>query len=145
MIINENHKIVLNIILNIHKNIAVGGSICLKAYGLMSREIGDLDLFISKDTPIDDIIYSFVDPNDLNTYDIQLSDRVPLEINGIKIDIFKVPRHLLSYVKMDIDGLSLNVQNPCLAIAAKVNYSETNPKHREDIEFIRLKFKELVI
>ena len=141
--LTENQLIALKTILDINTKICVGGSICLKAYGLMDREIGDLDLFIDKKYLLDfDTLDQYIS-EERSHYDIDDATRISMYIKGVKVDLFRVDSYLISSAPWAIHGLQIQMQNPCLAIAAKVKYSETGEKHVRDIEDLRIKFMNL--
>lgn len=140
----------IKVMQGINRNIVFGGSLCLNAYGLLDREVGDLDVFVDKDNPFD--VEKFRRAGDLDRdYDFttefngEILDRIPLVINGVKVCIFKVPKYLLSAVSMDIDGLEIGVQNPCFAIAGKVLFSKHDPKHTVDLDAMRSKLLNLTL
>ena len=144
MILNNNQKEAIQILHQIDKNICFGGSVCLKAYGLMDREVGDIDVFVDKDKPFNadkfrQVADSDTEYNFTTEFNGDILDRVPLEIKGIKVCIFRVPKYLLSALVIDIDGIEIAVQNPCFAIAGKVLFSKYDAKHTKDLDAIRTK------
>lgn len=148
--LNNNQKEAISILQKAIPEIAIGGSICLNAYGLLDREIGDIDCFVNRDSKLNvkalkeaefvelDESYNFT--TDFNGDTL---DRLPLVIKGVKVCIFRVPLYLLSAVKMDIDGIEINIQNPCFALAGKVSFSKHDPKHIKDLDIIRSKLLQI--
>lgn len=136
--------------LKINNSIVFGGSVCLNAYGLLDREVGDLDVFVDKDSIFDITPYLNICEYEKKRYfttdfNGETLERVPLLINGVKVCIFYVPKYLLSAVSMDIDGLEIGVQNPCFAIAGKVLFSKHDPKHTVDLDAMRSKLLNLTL
>lgn len=146
--LSEDQKKALKILTSIDPNICVGGSVCLNAYGLMDRKVGDLDIFVNRDKPFN--ITKFRLANDFDRdYDFTTDfngdtlDRIPLLISGVKVCLFKVPPYLTQSLRMKVDGLELNIQNPCFAIAGKVLFSKHDEKHTKDLALIQNKLLNL--
>lgn len=139
-------KKAIQVLQKIDPSITIGGSMCLNAMGLMDREIGDLDIFIDKDKPFEISKYRKVDEYHRNykfttDFNGDILERIPLLIHGVKVCIFKVPKYLLQSLTMDIEGLEMNIQNPCFAIAGKVLFSKHDDKHTDDLMAI---YKKLI-
>lgn len=139
-------KKAIQVLQKIDPSIAIGGSVCLNALGLMDRKIGDLDVFVDKDNPFDISKYRAIDEYH-RSYDFttefngDILERIPLLIHDIKVCIFKVPKYLLQSSAMDIEGLEMKIQNPCFAIAGKVLFSKHDAKHTDDLREI---YKKLI-
>lgn len=139
-------KKAIEVLHKINPNIAIGGSVCLNVLGLMDREIGDLDVFVDKDKPFDALKYRAVDEYHKNyefttDFNGEILERIPLLIHDVKVCIFKVPKYLLQSFRMDVEGLEINIQNPCFAIAGKVLFSKHDAKHTDDLRDI---YKKLI-
>ena len=114
--ITDNMKKAIQVLQNINPDIVIGGSLCLKVLGLMGREIGDLDVFVDRDKTFDALKYRAVDEYN-KSYDFttefngDILERIPLLIHDIKVCIFKVPKYLLQSLRMEVEGLEMNIQN----------------------------------
>ena len=139
-------KKAIQVLQKINPDIVIGGSLCLKALGLMDREIGDLDVFVGRDKTFDAFKYKAVDEYN-RSYDFTTEfngdtlERIPLLIHDVKVCIFKVPKYLLQSFRMEVEGLEMNVQNPCFAITGKVLFSKHDAKHTDDLNDI---YKKLI-
>lgn len=142
----NNMKKAIQVLQEIDPSIAIGGSVCLNVLGLMDREIGDLDIFVDKDKPFDIFKFRKVDEyyrdyKFTTDFNGDVLERIPLLIHDVKVCIFKVPSYLLQSLRMEVDGLEMNIQNPCFAIAGKVLFSKHDDKHTDDLMSI---YKKLI-
>lgn len=150
MILNNNQIEAVKILQSVNSGIIVGGSVALKAYNLMDRAVGDLDVFIPK-TGGGFNIEDFEKRADNSGSDFTTDfngdtlERTPLNIKGVNVCIFKVPDYLLDFEEIEIDGLKIKIQNPCYAIAAKALFQKRKSKHTEDIKEIQRKLLNLTL
>lgn len=127
-----------------HHSPLFGGSIALKALGLMDRDISDIDLvfpWVAKG----EIDLFFIDPkaefDGGESLDIEGVHRLPTKINKIKACCFYVPKNMLQSIPVTFEGMQINVQDPYWIIDAKISYS-WHPKHEKDLFSIWEKLKD---
>ena len=143
----------LKTIVNKYPFVIIGGSIALKAQGLLKRKCGDIDLFIDEDATLKDFgefvgkqdskdIYSDID-TDIKGRKIE---RVGCKIGSVKICIFKVPKDILESFEFELkhkdETLKLNLHKIEHIIRTKRVYAERTDKHAEDLKEILSKLKE---
>lgn len=126
-------------IINILPSAVFGGSIALNAVGLISRSIGDIDIFLPERTTLSqflmdkqiDITSDTV--TDMNGKEIQ---RTGVKIGDVKVCVFKVDDEELKHSCIDFFGRKIKIQNINSAIIAKRTYADKNGKHKKDLEDI---------
>lgn len=144
MIVSTKLKEVLRLLIAENPDIIVGGSFCLKYFGLLDRELGDLDILIDKDSSFSTSKFMAVSDN------LELSDftsdfageeikRTGFKVEGINVCCFQMDKDYLDSIQVEIEGMLIKLQNPCYAIAAKASYQKRSRKHEKDIKDMFIK------
>lgn len=114
----------------------IGGSASLVMYGLIDREIHDIDVFCHSN---EDLLNRF-DCSDLRKSQ-QFEYRQSL-IKDLRVDLFLIQNGSIRYFDFNWNGLSVKLMNPYQTFYAKtLSY---NKKHLQDLDSIR-KVKDLSI
>lgn len=112
----------------------IGGSASLVMYGLIDREIHDIDVFCHSN---EDLLNRF-DCSDLRKSQ-QFEYRQSL-IKDLRVDLFLIQNGSIKYFDFNWNGLSVKLMNPYQTFYAKtLSY---NKKHLQDLDSIR-KVKDL--
>lgn len=112
----------------------IGGSASLVMYGLIDREIHDIDVFCYSN---EDLLNRF-DCSDLRKSQ-QFEYRQSL-IKDLRVDLFLIQNGSIRYFDFNWNGLSVKLMNPYQTFYAKtLSY---NKKHLQDLDSIR-KVKDL--
>lgn len=112
----------------------IGGSASLVMYGLIDREIHDIDVFCHSN---EDLLNRF-DCSDLRKSQ-QFEYRQSL-IKDLRVDLFLIQNGSIRYFDFNWNGLSVKLMNPYQTFYAKtLSY---NKKHLQDLDSIR-KVKDL--
>lgn len=112
----------------------IGGSASLVMYGLIDREIHDIDVFCHSN---EDLLNRF-DCSDLRKSQ-QFEYRQSL-IKDLRVDLFLIQNGSIGYFDFNWNGLSVKLMNPYQTFYAKtLSY---NKKHLQDLDSIR-KVKDL--
>jgi hypothetical protein len=148
-ILPDNILSVMLRIVFVYPDCLFGGSIALNGIGLISRPISDIDIFIVNSKSIPTSLISLGQESDGNVGSDTVTDingveiqRTAMKINDVKVCVFKVPEHELSFslVKFTRDGITykFKIQHVNHAINAKRAYLKTsqNPKHEIDLKSI---------
>jgi len=138
----KRHREELNFILNkLSTNDVITGSLALKLYGLLDREIGDIDILIEDENRYNDYI--------LDYYGIRLDNRLGYKKfiekgwfsrKEYKVDFFK--NKGVTYNEMNFNGEKLKVHNPIDIINLKSKIFINGPadsnqhKHYQDLVHI---------
>lgn len=127
-----------NVLLKLHSELngdmLIGGSLSLKLYGVIDRDINDLDLCIEKELHqvwsdfFDNISYNRNDYNELENCD-------SFEINEIVVDIFSKCKNY-GFKEIELFGITFKVADPIYSIKAKIIYLQYFFSYgMNDIEF----------
>ena len=123
--------------------VVFGGSISLKALGLLDREPNDIDIMIPLRYDINDTIEAIAEDyttTSETTTDINgvLIKRLGFRLNGIKVCAFFVAEN--SFSEVLYDGIKIKVSSVNNTISAKKAYIENGKgdveKHRQDLKII---------
>lgn len=112
----------------------IGGSASLVMYGLIDREIHDIDVFCHSN---EDLLNRF-DCSDLRKSQ-QFEYRQSL-IKDLRVDLFLIQNGSIRYFDFNWNGLSVKLMNPYQTFYAKT--LPYNKKHLQDLDSIR-KVKDL--
>lgn len=131
-------KAVMYILENI-PDAVFGGSIALKAMGLLNRDPHDIDLFFHRNTLLTKNKFIGVgvaeigseSVTDVNGDPVQ---RTSITILGVKTCAFKVRNEELYHSVVTYKGLPMRIQHANHAINAKRTYKDTTGKHKADLQ-----------
>ena len=137
----KKHSEELNFILNrLSENDVITGSLALKLYGLLDRQIGDIDVIIDNPDRYKD--YKLFGYGDLSLKN-RLGYKRFIEGNWwlfnkreFQVDFFQ--NEDVNFIEMDFTGRKLKIHNPIDIINHKLymfssNYHEIRDKHHRDL------------
>lgn len=134
----KRHREELNFILNkLSTDDVISGSLALKLYGLLDREIGDIDILIEDENRYNDYT--------LDYYGVRLDNRLGYKKfiekgwfsrKKYKVDFFK--NKGVSYNEMNFNGKKIKVHNPVdiINLKLKMFMKKSDIKHKDDLVHI---------
>lgn len=134
----KKHNKELNFILNkLSKDDIITGSLALKLYGLLDRQIGDIDIIINEDRYGSYRIGGYGDlPMDNRLGYKRIVDKVrwPFPRKEYEVDFF-LNDGSVKYKEIDFNGEKLKVQNPIDIINQKmiIHFKNSPIKHYKDL------------
>lgn len=134
----KRHREELNFILNkLSTNDVISGSLALKLYGLLDREIGDIDILIEDENRYNGYT--------LDYYGVRLDNRLGYKKfiekgwfsrKEYKVDFFK--NKGVTYNEMNFNGKKIKVHNPVdiINLKLKMFMKKYDTKHKDDLVHI---------
>lgn len=144
--LSPNHVKAIEELYSVNPDIILGGSLSLVYFGLLNRNIQDLDIFVYKESKFSTsqfmIVSDELETSDFTTdFNGEIIDRTAFAIKKISVCCFKMNSIYLDHTPAIINGLEVKIQNPCFAIAAKTAFQIRNSKHKKDLDYIFEKLK----
>lgn len=119
-----------------------GGSVSLLHHGLLDRDVLDLDLVLADNLTEEatDIVSRALNDGEKDMASMECLCQT--SILSCKIDIFQ-SKSVGAYSSVEYNDYTIKVQDPAVAIRAKINYMEINdnPKHLKDLKYVREQLK----